>query len=78
MRAQAGHTSTLTQDAILPVQRLLDVKAAAIYLSVSQWTVRERIVAGQLPAVRIGTRVLLDRVDLDRWIELNKTREAPS
>jgi excisionase family DNA binding protein len=58
--------------------RLLSVKAAADYLGVSSWTIRERMGGGQLPAVRIGRRVLLDRTDLDRWIEMNKTREAPS
>ncbi len=79
MRAQAGHTSTLTQDAISPVQRLLDVKGAALYMGrVSVWTIRERIAGGELPTVRIGRRVLLDRTDLDRWIEMHKTREAPS
>jgi excisionase family DNA binding protein len=54
-------------------KRLFSVKESAFYLSVSQWTVRERIGAGLLPAVKIGHRLLLDRADLDRFIEMNKS-----
>ena len=76
MQAQARHTSTLTEDATSPVlRRLLDVKGAALYLSVSAWTIRQRIGLGQLPVVRIGRRVLLDRSDLDAWVSAIKNRE---
>lgn len=59
--------------------RLLDLKAAAAYLSVSTWTLRDYLAAGLLPLVKLprpggGTlkRILVDRVDLDRLIRDGK------
>jgi hypothetical protein len=56
--------------------RLLDLSAAATYLGVSGWTVRDLVAAGTLTRVRIPLpnrgelrKVLLDRVDLDRLID---------
>jgi hypothetical protein len=58
-----------------PVRRLLDLDAAATYLSCSTWTVRDLEAAGVLPRVRIPTRngrdlrkLLFDREDLDALI----------
>jgi len=65
--------------------RLLDLKAAGEYLSVSYWTMRDLVFAGVLPTVRIPCpragdgrairRILVDRHDLDAFIEKNKERE---
>ena len=52
--------------------RLLDFNAAAIYLSLSYWTIRDMTSRGEIPYVRAGRRVLIDREDLDHWIEKNK------
>lgn len=57
--------------------RLLDVHGAAAYLSVSAWTIREMVAAGRLrrvliPGAKNGhnlRKVLLDRQDLDHFIE---------
>jgi excisionase family DNA binding protein len=54
--------------------RLLDVEAAADYLGVSVWTVRDLVERGSLsrvalPAVR---RLLFDRCDLDGLIESSR------
>jgi excisionase family DNA binding protein len=55
--------------------RLFDVAAAAKYLGVSGWTVRDLIGNGSLPRVTVPIgqrdirRILLDRADLDRLIE---------
>lgn len=56
--------------------RLLDVRAAAAYLGVSSWTVRDLEAAGALRRVRLPLpsgrevrRVLYDRLDLDRLVE---------
>jgi excisionase family DNA binding protein len=55
--------------------RLLDVDAAAAYLGVSPWTVRDLEAAGTLKRVRVPLRggelrkLLFDRADLDRLIE---------
>ena len=53
-------------------RRLLSVKEAAAYLSVSVWTVRGLGWSGEIPEVKIGRRVLFDREDLDRFIERSK------
>ena len=52
--------------------RLLDFNAAATYLSLSYWTIRDMTSRGEIPCVRAGRRVLIDREDLDEWIERNK------
>jgi len=53
-------------------RRLLSVKEAAAYLSVSVWTVRGLGWSGEIPVVKIGRRVLYDREDLDNFIEQSK------
>lgn len=54
--------------------RLFSVNEAARYLGRTPKAVRHLIAAGTIPAVREGARVHLDRADLDRWIEMRKTR----
>lgn len=49
--------------------RLLTVKAAARYLSMSMDVVRELIRKREIPYVPNGRRYLLDPIDLDRYIE---------
>jgi hypothetical protein len=56
--------------------RLLDLKAAAAYLAVSPWTVRDLEASGILQRVNIPLsahrdlrKVLFDRQDLDRLVE---------
>ena len=56
-------------------RRLLDLDAAAAYLSVSPWTVRDLEAAGVLPRVRVPLpdgrelrKLLFDKADLDRLI----------
>ena len=52
---------------------LLNVKGAAIYLGRSEQSVQHLIFHRELPVVRVGRRVHLDRRDLDAWIEKNKS-----
>jgi excisionase family DNA binding protein len=54
--------------------RLLNVDEAATYLGRTPRALRHMIAGGQVPAVREGSRVHLDRADLDRWIEMRKAR----
>ena len=54
--------------------RLLSVKEAAAYIGRTQKSLRYMIAAGAIPAVREGSRIHLDRADLDRWIEMRKCR----
>ena len=57
-----------------PSRRLLRLKAAADYLSLSPWKVRSLIQAGRLPVVQDGegSPFLLDLRDLDVYVERNK------
>jgi hypothetical protein len=62
--------------------RLLDLRAAATYLGLSYWTVRDCVVSGMIPVVKLPCprandgrtirRTLIDRRDLDHLIEANK------
>jgi len=61
--------------------RLLDLENAAKYLGVSGWTVRDLVDAGLLQRIRLPLpgggelrKILLDRHDLDAWIERMKDR----
>lgn len=55
-------------------RRLLRLKEAAQYLSLSPWKLRLIVQSGQLPIVKYGENVpwLLDVHDLDGWVERNK------
>ena len=54
--------------------RLLSVDQAATYIGRTGKALRHMIAAGAIPAVREGSRIHLDRADLDRWIEMRKCR----
>jgi len=68
-----------------PRARLLDLKSAGAYLGVSYWTMRDLVFAGVIPSVKIPCprtgdgrairRILVDRRDLDAFIEKNKELE---
>jgi excisionase family DNA binding protein len=58
--------------------RLLTLNQAAEYLALSHWTLRRLVWRGDLPHVRIGRLVQLDRADLDAWIDSQKTRFGAS
>jgi excisionase family DNA binding protein len=57
-----------------PNRRLLRIKAAAEYLSLSPWKPRSLIQAGRLPVVQDGegSPFLVDVRDLDVYVERNK------
>ncbi len=55
-----------------PNQRLLTVRQAAVYLGCSVWAVRDLIHRKQIHKIRLGKKHLLDRIELDRYIERAK------
>lgn len=59
-------------------RRLMRVKEAANYLSMSAWKVRKLIQAGRLPVIQDGDGApfLLDVRDLDGYVERNKRTGA--
>jgi hypothetical protein len=82
-KAESGHTTGTAeaaaheheglQPAIVP--RLFNLDAAAAYLSMSPWTIRELEAKGVLPRVRVPLprsgelrKLLFDKADLDRLI----------
>jgi len=56
--------------------RLLNVRAAAVYLGSTVWAVRNLGWAHEIPFVRIGRRILFDRADLDTFVERLKAQRA--
>ena len=61
--------------------RLLTLKQAADYIGHSVDLVREMVAARELPHVPKGSgkersHVLVDRLDLDKWVEKNKVAAA--
>jgi excisionase family DNA binding protein len=52
--------------------RMLSIKAAAAYLGTSVWFIRTLIWERKVPHVRAGHRFLLDRGDLDRFVDAEK------
>jgi hypothetical protein len=66
-------TAQRIAEPLLP--RLLTLKAAAEFLGLTVWGMRERIWAGQIPVVRFpgGRKMFVDRQDLESFIQSNKT-----
>ena len=60
-----GHTNGLSP-------RLLGIKAASAYLSISYWSMRTLVLNGEVPHIPVGKRRLIDHQDLDDWIEKSK------
>jgi hypothetical protein len=60
--------------AAIPKRRLLRLRAAGEYLSLSPWKLRQLIQCGKLPVVQDGdgSPFLLDVRDLDGYVERNK------
>jgi len=54
-------------------KRLYDMKEAAIYLGRPVFSVRTLIWNGALPVIKDGRKLYLDIVDMDIYIERNKT-----
>lgn len=57
------------------MRRWLTVEQAAEYAPCRVRTIRTLIWRGELPRVRFGKRFLIDRLDLDAYLEKHKERE---
>jgi len=53
-------------------QQLFDLHETARVLNVSAWTVRDLIWRGDLPSVRVGRLVRVDRRDVEAFIAKNR------
>lgn len=63
----------LSQEPSRLYPRLMTVDQAAVYLGRTREAVQHLVSSGKVPTVRADRRVFLDRHDLDRWIDDNKT-----
>jgi excisionase family DNA binding protein len=54
------------------VPRLLRIGEAAHYIGATPWFVRSLIWGREIPFVKLGKRLLLDRGDLDRYVDSQK------
>lgn len=84
-----GSATTSTERAEPLKPRLLNMRQAAAYLGCSFWTARDYVMQGLIPAVDMPPlrpkpgdrrrttlrRVLIDRTDLDAFVESRKRRE---
>ena len=57
--------------------RLLSQQEAASYLGISYWTLRDLTFRGEVPHVKIGRRILVDRLDLDAYLDRAKIHHGP-
>ena len=74
--------ATKSKSAVSPVEtgvrladagpRLLRIKQAAEYLSVTPWFVRSLIWSRAIPFLLLGKRHLIDRADLDTYVDRMK------
>jgi len=53
--------------------RLLRISEAAVYLGSTCWFIRSKLWAGEIPFLRLGKRFLIDRSDLDLFIDREKS-----
>jgi len=65
-----------TQSNVLITPRLVTIKQAAAYCSCSVWAIRDVIWSRELPACKIGRRYLVDRKDLDAFIDARLREHA--
>lgn len=57
--------------------RLLSQQEGARYLGISYWTLRDLVFRRELPFVKIGRRILVDRKDLESYLDRSKIHRGP-
>ena len=67
-------SSVVTATSVVPFvgPRLLRIKPAAAYLSLGVGTLRKMVKDRSIPHIPEGNKILIDRLDLDRFIERRK------
>lgn len=59
----------------MPERQRMGVKDASNYTGLSEWTLRKWAYAGKLGSIKLSTRLLFDKTELDRILTEN-TRPA--
>jgi hypothetical protein len=63
----------LSQEPSRLYPRLMTLEQAAVYVGRTPEAIQQLVGSGKVPTVRADRRVFVDRLDLDRWIDDNKT-----
>jgi excisionase family DNA binding protein len=72
-RSSFGYGGLNSPPIITPISSdYLTLEQASAIVQLSPWTLRVRIKRGQLPAIRIGRRIVLARRDLDAFMQSHK------
>ena len=56
----------------VPMKRLYSIKELAKEIGVTEWFWRTQIWDGQLPYVQVGRKMLIDRNDVEAFIQKHK------
>ena len=57
----------------VPTKRLYSIKELVKEVGATEWFWRTQIWDGQLPFVQVGTKMLIDRNDIEAFIQRHKT-----
>ena len=57
----------------VPKKRLYSIKELVVEIGATEWFWRSQIWDGQLPYVQVGREMFIDSIDIERFIETNKT-----
>ena len=56
---------------------LLNMREAGEAMSCSPWTIRRKIYDGEFVGVKIGVKLCVERAELERYVESNRTGKIP-
>lgn len=68
-------TDGYTEIHVMPMCQRMGVKDASQYMGLSEWTLRKWAYAGKVASIKLSTRLLFDKEELDRVLTEN-TRPA--
>jgi excisionase family DNA binding protein len=57
--------------------RYLSIEQASAYTTFTQQSLYRRVSDNTIPHIKVGRRVLFDKVDLDAWMESQKSPPPP-
>jgi len=68
VKVQSAAIPVTNLNSVSVTPRLLTIKAAAAYLSATVWAVRTLLWQQEIRHTQIGRRILIDRADLDAFV----------
>ena len=55
---------------------LLDINGASKYIACSKWTIRKKVYSGEIVGVKGGTKLCVERAELERYIREHRTNRG--